>query len=297
MTERLSVYGEVLEQESMRRHTTFHIGGIVDYYIYPKSLVSFLELHRVLEENGIAQVVLGRGSNLLFDDRPFHGAVINLEKALQSYYFEKNGTLIAEAGVSLVRLAREAYQRGLSGLEFASGIPGSVGGGLYMNAGAYNSDLAALLKEVLVFRDGKVSWMAKEDLGYSYRRSLFQERKDWIILAGRFQLQPGNRDEILALMESRRVRRISSQPIAMPSAGSVFRNPPEAPAWKLIEEVGGRGLRCGGAAVSNLHCNFIVNETGEATAQNVLNLIQTLQQRVQARFGISLLTEIEYKTF
>ena len=184
-------------------------------------------------------------------------------------------------------------KRSLSGFEFASGIPGSIGGGLFMNAGAYKANLSQILVDVCVFKDNKVEWIKKEDLNYSYRHSAFQSHRDWTILAGRFQLQHKNKEEILALMNSRKERRMASQPLDKPSAGSTFRNPEEMPAWKIIDELGLRGYQVGGAKVSEKHSNFIVN-VGDAKASDVNTIIRTIQSKAKEAYGIQLITEVEF---
>lgn len=291
--DRLINYATVLENEPMSKHTTFRIGGKVDYYVCPKDFLALMCVFEMLKENDIPYYVTGRGSNLLWDDKDFHGAVINLDKTLNDFYFEDNGVLVAQAGCSIINLSMEAMRRSLSGLEFASGIPGSVGGGLYMNAGAYKSNLSSLLMDVCVYRKGKIEWIDKSELDYDYRHSLFQKHKDWIILAGRFQLNHSNSKEIADLMDSRRQRRMDSQPLNMPCAGSVFRNPDSMPAWKLIEELGLRGYSIGGAQVSTKHCNFIVNATGEASADDVRSLIRYIQKKAKEEYNIDLITEVE----
>ena len=291
--ERIKPFGKVKIDESMKQHTTYRIGGIVDYYIYPKNELALIRLLEILKEEAIPYYILGRGSNLLFHDSHFHGAIINLDQTLNEFYFEPNGLLIAQAGCSLINLAMEAMRHSLSGLEFASGIPGSVGGGLFMNAGAYNSNLSNILVKVLALKDGEIVWLDKEDLEYDYRHSLFQKHRDWTILAGCFQLIPKEQEEIRQLMNSRRSRRMQTQPLDQPCAGSVFRNPKEMPAWKIIDELGLRGKRIGDAMISEKHSNFIVN-CGEAKAEDVHRLIECVQIRAKEKFGIDLIQEVEY---
>ena len=173
------------------------------------------------------------------------------------------------------------------------GIPGSIGGGLYMNAGAYKDNLANHLIDVCVLKDNTICWMKKDELDYAYRHSIFQSHKDWTILVGRFQLEKGNQNDIRDLMNSRRERRMSAQPLDKPCAGSVFRNPEEIPAWKLIEELGLRGHKIGGAMVSEKHCNFIVNDDLNATAQDVRDLIHEIKTRAKKEYNIDMVTEVE----
>lgn len=293
LEEQLAVYGTVLTNESMKKHTTYHIGGNVAYYIYPENEVALVRILEILKENNVAYYVLGRGSNILCSDEDFDGAIINLDKTLNRYYFEEDGRLIAQAGCSIINLAVEAMKRSFSGLEFASGIPGSIGGGLFMNAGAYKSNLSNILESVYVLIDGKIAWFEKSELDYDYRHSIFQSHRDWIILAGCFRLEKGDQKEIRTLMDSRRQRRMAAQPLDKPCAGSVFRNPDILPAWRLIEELGLRGKQVGGARISEKHCNFIVNETGEAKASDVIELIELIQTHAKKRYNIELITEVE----
>lgn len=289
----LSTFGPVLLNEPMSQHTSYRIGGQADYYSLPDSLDHALDLLAFLQEQNIPYLILGKGSNVLFADQPYHGVIVNLERACNHYQFDDQHILHAGAGCSLIHLAVQAQKRSLRGLEFASGIPGSVGGGLYMNAGAYLSDLSEILIDVLVWRDGVCEWMAKEDLDYTYRHSLFQQHKDWIILEARFQLQPGSQADIQALTARRKERRMSSQPLDKPCAGSVFRNPQGMNAWQIIDDLGFRGLRCGGAQVSEKHTNFIVNESGQASAEDVNTLICFIQEAARDRFGVDLIMEVE----
>lgn len=291
--ERLNAYGKVLENEPMKKHTTYRIGGTVSYYIYPNSETALMCILDILKEETIPYYVMGRGSNVLCDDTHFNGAIINLDQTLNNYYFEPDGTLVAQAGCSIINLSVEAMKRSLSGLEFASGIPGSIGGCLYMNAGAYKSDLSKILKDVCVLKGDEIVWIPCSELEYGYRHSIFQTHKDWTILAGRFQLEKAVQSDIRNLMESRRQRRIDAQPLDMPCAGSVFRNPESIPAWKLVEEMGFRGHMVGGAQVSTKHCNFIINATGEATAKDVRDLIACIQAKAKELHNIDLITEVE----
>lgn len=288
----LSLYGQVLCNEPMSAHTTYRIGGPVRFFIYPDNVTALMRILQILEEAGVDWFVTGRGSNLLVPDELFSGAVINLDKTLTDFYFEPDGTMFAQAGCALPLLATEAMKEGLSGLEFASGIPGSLGGGLYMNAGAYKSDLSQVLKEVLVLRDRRIEWLPVQELDYTYRHSVFQDHPDWIILAARMQLTPGVQSEIRALMENRRRRRMESQPLNEACAGSTFRNPDGMPAWKIIDELGLRGMQVGGARISDKHSNFIIN-AGGATCADVKTLIELVKQKSLDAYGIEMIPEVE----
>lgn len=289
---KLRTYGDVECNEPLKKHTTFRIGGEARYFIYPKNEICLMRMLEILKENNIAYKIFGKGSNILCGDDFYDGAVICLDRYLSDSYFEKDGTCVAQAGCSIILLAHEAMKQSLSGLEFASGIPGTLGGAIFMNAGAYRSDISMLLKQVFVLRDGRCEWIDVSQLEYSYRHSKFQNERDWIILGARLRLEKGDQKEIRDLMDTRRKRRMESQPLNKPCAGSMFRNPENAQAWELIEKIGYRGKRIGGAMVSDKHANFIVNEE-DASAQDVIQLVSEIQQKVEQEFGIHLRTEVE----
>lgn len=293
MIERLETYANIKINEPMSKHTTYHVGGNVDYYIYPDNFLSLMRVINILEEANIPFYTIGRGSNILFSDKPFHGAIINLDRSLNDFYFEPDGTLVCQAGCSIINISVEAMKKNLTGLEWSSGIPGSVGGALYMNAGAYRSDMSHVVQDVLTLRDGRIEWIDQDELDFGYRHSVFQKHKDWVILGARLQLHPGDSEEIRDLMNSRRQRRMNTQPLDKPCAGSVFRNPESIPAWKLIDQMGYRGYQIGGARVSDKHSNFIVNENNTATASDIRDLIQMIRQEAKEKYDISLITEVE----
>ena len=288
----LEIYGTVLYEEPMGKHTTYRIGGPVRWFIQPHDLTSLMRILQILDDAEVPWIVTGRGSNLLVPDERFDGAVINLDKTFNDFYFEPDGTLFAQAGCALPLLANEAMRNSLTGLEFASGIPGSLGGGLYMNAGAYKSDISKILEEVLVLKDRTVCWIPKDELDYSYRHSAFQDHPDWVILAARFRLDKGDRNAIRALMENRQSRRMAAQPLSDPCAGSTFRNPDSMPAWKIIDELGLRGRQIGGARISDKHSNFIIN-AGGATCADVQALIELVKTSCMEKYGIELIEEVE----
>ncbi len=287
----LSQWGDVRENEPLKNHTTYKIGGDADYFVEPYDLPSLEALIKQLDHEQIQWMILGNGSNVLIADRPYHGVIISLKKYFQNFHFE-GSILTAQAGCSIIGLSHEALNRSLSGLEFASGIPGSLGGGIYMNAGAYRSDLASLIECVTVLRDGKVEVIPFEELDFTYRHSVFQQHRDWIILEARLDLRRGNKQDIQALMDSRKQRRLASQPVSRPSAGSVFRNPTGLNAWKIVDDLGYRGVRVGGARVSEVHSNFIINE-GDASAKDVDTLIRQIQKDAKEKMGVDMVIEVE----
>ena len=292
LEKRLEAYGDVECNAPLSKKTTFRIGGNCRYFIYPKSELGLLRILDILKEAEVEVKIFGKGSNILCSDEDYDGAIIDLDRYFTDSYFEEDGTLVAQAGCSTVLLAHEAMKNSFSGLEFASGIPGTVGGAVFMNAGAYKSDVSKILEEVYVLRDGVITKMSTKELHFSYRHSDFQIHRDWIILGARMKLEPGDQKEIRDLMDSRRKRRMDSQPLNKPCAGSMFRNPANHQAWELIERIGFRGKRIGGAMVSEKHANFIVNEEN-ASAKEIKALVEMIQQEVKERFDIDLITEVE----
>lgn len=287
----LEALAEVEENIPLSKMTTLRIGGVARYVVYPENTLSLQGVMNKLNQNHIPYKVIGKGSNLLCSDEPFDGVIIRLDRYLCNAYFD-NEHLVAEAGCSIIALSYEAMKNELSGLEFASGIPGTVGGVTFMNAGAYKSSMADVIDSVSVYRDSKIEWIQNADCGFSYRTSIFQKHPDWIILAVKMTLQKGDQKEIRELMDSRRERRMNSQPLDKHSAGSIFRNPEEIPAWKLIEGAGFRGKRIGDAVVSEKHVNFIVNEN-HASAKDFITLVTDVQKAVKDKYDIDLYMEVE----
>ena len=287
----LEALAEVEENIPLSKMTTLRIGGVARYVVYPENTLSLQGVMNKLNQNHIPYKVIGKGSNLLCSDEPYDGVIIRLDRHLCNAYFD-NEHLVAEAGCSIIALSYEAMKNELSGLEFASGIPGTVGGVTFMNAGAYKSSMADVIDSVSVYHDGKIEWIQNADCGFSYRTSMFQKHPDWIILAVKMTLQKGDQKEIRELMDSRRERRMNSQPLDKHSAGSIFRNPEEIPAWKLIEGAGFRGKRIGDAVVSEKHVNFIVNEN-HASAKDFITLVTDVQKAVKDKYDIDLYMEVE----
>ena len=287
----LEALAEVEENIPLSKMTTLRIGGVARYVVYPENTLSLQGVMNKLNQNHIPYKVIGKGSNLLCSDEPYDGVIIRLDRYLCNAYFD-NEHLVAEAGCSIIALSYEAMKNELSGLEFASGIPGTVGGVTFMNAGAYKSSMADIIDSVSVYRDGKIEWIQNADCGFSYRTSIFQKHPNWIILAVKMTLQKGDQKEIRELMDSRRERRMNSQPLDKHSAGSIFRNPEEIPAWKLIEGAGFRGKRIGDAVVSEKHVNFIVNEN-HASAKDFITLVTDVQKAVKDKYDIDLYMEVE----
>ncbi|MBR3840653.1 MAG: UDP-N-acetylmuramate dehydrogenase [Erysipelotrichales bacterium] len=291
----LQEFGDVLVNQEMKYHTSFRIGGKVRYSFYPFNLESLKNGVEFLKQNNVPFKVVGKGSNLLWTDDDLEMVVIFLDHYLCNYEFQGN-RLEAEAGCSIIQLAVQAKNCELSNLEFASGIPGSVGGCVFMNAGAYKMAMSDVVSEVMVLRDGEYVWLSNYDCEFDYRYSIFKKHPDWIIVKVRMNFISKDKNDIEEVMQSRRERRIASQPLDKPSAGSTFKNPEEKPAWQCIEECGLRGYTIGGAKISDKHCNFIINE-GNATAKDVKELIELVQSKVKEKFGIELKTEVEEYTW
>lgn len=287
----LSSIAETEKDLSFKTMTTLRIGGTAAYTVFPANDLELMQVIKYVNENSIPWKMIGKGSDLLCSDRRYDGVVIRLDRHFDDFRFTDD-TAFVQAGVSIIALSVHAMKRGLSGLEFASGIPGTIGGAVFMNAGAYKSSISEVITEVLVLHDDKLEWMPKEACEFSYRSSIFQKHPEWIIAAVRLKLEPKDSKEIENLMNDRRERRLKSQPLEYPSCGSVFRNPEGMNAWQLIAEIGYRGMRKGGACVSEKHCNFIVN-VDHASADDYLALIEEIQQKVQERYDVRLHTEVE----
>lgn len=291
LEEKLAQLGRVKKSVPLSAMTTYKIGGEADYVLFPKDTLALMEAVRIASRERIPCKLIGKGSDLLCADEPYHGMVIRLDHTFTDCYFDGED-LIAEAGCSIIRLAYESARRGLSGLEFATGIPGTLGGTVFMNAGAYRSSMADVLTEVCVLRDGDPAWIQAKDCAFGYRSSLFQSHPDWVVLAARMRLEKRDPRRIEQLISERRERRMASQPLEYPSCGSVFRNPEGEYAWKYIDRLGYRGKKVGGAQVSEKHSNFIIN-TGGAKASDVDALIRMINEDMNQKFGFRLKTEVE----
>ena len=284
--------GQLMENEPLKKHTTFRVGGPASVFVIPDSKESLIKAMALIQHDQLKAKVIGKGSNLLPSDREFKGVVVKCDKGLDYVKFEGN-TVIAGAGVSTVSLANKVAKLGFSGLEFVSGVPGTIGGAVYMNAGAYNKEMKhVLIKALIIDECGQLRWLKNEDFQFDYRTSIMQFHKEWIVVEAVLKLEDGDYHEIMELMKTRKLRRRKSQPLNMPSAGSTFRNPLPHASWKLIEGAGLRGMRIGGAEVSEKHCNFIVNK-GNATAADILELIRYVQKVVYEHYEIELHLEVE----
>lgn len=279
----------VLLNEPMSKHTTFKIGGPADIFVKVKSQEELKSILKLAKKNNVPVTIIGNGSNVLVKDSGIRGIVIKLE--LKEIKIE-NDIMYVEAGVGLPKLARSACDNNLDGLEGLAGIPGSFGGAVYMNSGAHGTEISDKLIDITYIDENlEIKKIKKEDAKFTYRKSIFQE-KNWIILVGKVKLEKGNQEEIKEKMRGFLERRIQNQPLNMPSAGSVFKRGDNYISAQLIDECGLKGYQIGGAEVSKKHAGFIVN-TGNATADDVLKVIDYIKQKVQEKYNVELKTEVK----
>jgi len=284
------IKGKVLFDAPMRQFTSIKLGGPAECLLFPKDVNELKKVIRFARRKKIPFFILGKGTNLIVRDKGVRGWVINLTRGMKKITMD--GEMVeAEAGVPLQRLVQFSIQKGLSGLEPFFGIPGTVGGGLAMNAGAWGAELKdVLLSMTLMKEGGKIIERPRSRLRFSYRGLALPP--SWIILKGRFRLKKGRKEEILERVKSYSEMRKRKQPLDFPSAGSVFKNPKEGPAGKWIEEVGLKGFRIGQAMVSDRHANFIIN-LGKAKAEEVIHLMEFIEKKIYEEKGISLEREVK----
>lgn len=280
--------GSVTLHEPMKLHTTFRVGGDAEYFVEPTyeevaPLVSFLKTEK------ISYTLIGNGSNLLVSDEGIEGVVISFGTQLAEVEVQDH-KIKAQAGILLSRLASFAAANSLSGLEFASGIPGTLGGAIAMNAGAYGGEMKDVVESVEVLEAGEIKTYSKDEMGFAYRHSRVLS-DDMIVLSVTLSLERGEKAAILASMKELNAKRVEKQPLNFPSAGSTFKRPEGYFAGKLIEDAGLRGYSVGGAQVSEKHCGFVVN-TGDATASDIYRLILNVQEKVKEQFGVTLEPEV-----
>lgn len=294
MIEELTKYGTVEEHATLKNLNTYHIGGTARYLVSPNSIQDLISLLKLLKEKKIKYFILGNGSNIVLNDREYDGAVIRLNKLNGLEIQEDKEMAYAEAGVMLPNLVKEAVDHSLTGLEFAAGIPGTIGGAIYGNAGAYNSCIMDYVTSVTVINENlELETIEHENISYAYRTTMFKESKKYIIVAAKFFLKKGDKQGSLDLIEERRQRRVETQPLEYAQAGSVFRNPEGDFAGRLIESSGLKGHRIGGAEVSEKHANFIINKDN-ATSQDVYKLINYVHDVVLEKTNVDLVIEQEF---
>lgn len=285
----------VKENEPLYKHTTYRVGGPALVFVEVIDLEEFKKVMDYVIENEIKYFILGNGSNVLFSDKLFSGVIIST-KLLNNY--EISGSIVyALCGVNLISLAHNVAFEGLSGLEFASGIPGFIGGSIFMNAGAYKKSMADVVKRILVYNNGTIEWINNEQAMFAYRKSIFQKDRHLIVLAAELELSFDDKESILELMQKRSERRNQTQPYDAYSAGSVFKNPSDDVfSWQLIDQVCLRGYAINDAQVSLKHSNFIINNE-RASSQDLYDLIKYVQFKVFEQTGVKLKIEQELVNF
>ena len=282
---------QVLIQEPMKNHTTFRIGGPAACFVRPQDAGQVERILHICRENEVPWFILGNGSNLV-SDRGFDGVIIQIYRNMSRIQVSGHHMTV-QAGALLSAVAKQALREGLSGLEFASGIPGTVGGAVVMNAGAYGGEMKDVVKSVTVLdEEGAVRKLAREELQMGYRTSLVK-KKGYTVLEAVLKLNDGDPAAISARMEELKEQRVSKQPLEYPSAGSTFKRPEGYFAGKLIMDSGLRGFRVGGAQISEKHCGFVIN-TGDATAEDVVRLIRQVQDIVYEKFHVKLEPEVRF---
>lgn len=281
----------VKKEEPMRLHTTFRVGGPADLFVSPNSVEEVCKVTALCREEGVPYYIMGNGSNLLVSDQGYRGVIIQFYKEMNDISVE--GTLLrAQAGALLSAVANRALSESLTGFEFAAGIPGTLGGACVMNAGAYGGEMKDVLKAVTVLtQEGEVLTLSNEELELGYRTSVIA-REHYIVLEAEIALSEGKKEEIQAVMDDLKERRITKQPLEYPSAGSTFKRPEGYFAGKLIQDAGLRGFQVGGAQVSEKHCGFVINKD-HATAAEIAELIRQVSEKVEAQFGVKLEPEVK----
>lgn len=290
--ERILDKEQILVDEPMKKHTTFRLGGPADYYLSPGNPEQIADILHICEEEKLPYFILGNGSNLLVSDKGFRGVVIQIYKNMNQVLVE-GSKIKAQAGALLSLIAKRAVEAGLGGMEFASGIPGTLGGAAVMNAGAYGGEMKDILESVTVLtQEGEICRLEASELELGYRTSVIKE-KGYIVLEAVLSLTPGDREAIQARMDELKVQRVTKQPLEFASAGSTFKRPEGYFAGKLIQDAGLRGYKKGGAQVSEKHCGFVIN-VGDATAADVVGLIRDVQKKVYDKFQVKLETEVKF---
>ena len=281
----------VLKDELMSGHTTFRIGGPADYFVMPSSAGEIKRIIALCLEQDVPYYIIGNGSNLLVADKGYRGVIIQIFKNMKDIQVEGEN-IRAQAGALLSKVAAAAYEAGLEGFEFGSGIPGTLGGAVRMNAGAYGGEMKQVLKSAEVLTpEGEVLTLPVEEMKMGYRTSIVS-RMDYVVLGAEIALREGNKEEIRAKMDELKEKRVSKQPLEFGSAGSTFKRPEGYFAGKLIEDAGLRGFRVGNAQVSEKHCGFVINRGG-ATAREVAELMEAVARRVEENSGVRLEPEVK----
>ncbi len=283
--------GKIIENIDLVKYTTYKLHTIAKYMIFPNNIEDLKKILNFVNENSLKYKIIGGGANLIFKDKYYDGIIIKLDNFDELVIDDTK--IKVGAGYNLIKLAMKTCKLGLTGLEFATGIPGTVGGAIYNNAGAYKSDMGYIVESITVLDENlEIKTLYNKDLKFHYRTSLLKETQKYICLNATIILKHGKLENILEIIEDRKSRRLMTQPLEYPSAGSVFRNPENNFAGKLIEEIGYKGKQIGGAMVSLKHANFIVN-IGNATGEDIITLINEIKTKVKEKYNIDLFLEQE----
>ena len=281
---------DILTKEYMKNHTSFKIGGSADFLVTPRTVDQIQNLIKTLKKENIPVFIMGNGSNLLVSDKGIRGVVIKLSKNFSSFSISGD-EVIAQSGILLSTLSKSIVNESLSGFEFASGIPGTIGGAVTMNAGAYDSEMKNIVEEVVAMdMDGNIKTFTNQEMNFRYRKSRVTD-ETLVVLEAKLKLDKGNIEDIKAKIDDFTVRRTTKQPLTAYSAGSTFKRPEGYFAGKLIEDAGLKGIIMRNAAVSSLHSGFVIN-TGDATCENILELIEFIKLTVFSKFGVMLEEEV-----
>lgn len=284
---------KIYENVSISKYTTYRVGGICRVMAYPADVSELIKLLKLLKSRNVKYKILGNGSNLLFSDKEYDGFLIKLNSFDTLTFFGNNKVKVG-AGYSLIKLSLMAAKKGLTGLEFASGIPGTVGGAVFMNAGAYKSDMGYIVETVKVLTPNlEIINLENKEMNFHYRSSFLQTHRDYVCLEVILKLNVGKREAIEDVIRERRERRVASQPLEYPSAGSVFRNPEGGFAGQLIEESGLKGMTKGGAMISDKHANFVINYK-DATSSDIKYLIDLAHDIVLEKYNVDMKIEQEF---
>lgn len=281
----------VLVDEPMKKHTTFRVGGNADYFVMPQNETEVKDVVALCKKNSMPYYILGNGSNLLVGDKGYRGVIIQIYKEMNDIQVDGD-KVKAQAGALLSRIGNAALEAELTGFEFAAGIPGTVGGAVVMNAGAYGGEMKDIIVNATVLtQEGDIITLNKEELELGYRTSVIA-KKGYVVLEAEYQLQKGDREAIRARMDELKCQRVTKQPLEYPSAGSTFKRPEGYFAGKLIQDAGLRGFQVGGAEISEKHCGFVINKD-QATAADIIELMRQVSEKVVQEFGVKLEPEVK----
>lgn len=289
----ISDSSRVLYDEPMKKHTTVKVGGNADVVVFPNNVEEIKQIVKFAKENKIEYYIVGCGSNLLVTDEDVCGIVIIISNIFGKVYVNGN-TIVADSGAAIPYVSQIAKRNSLTGLEFACGIPGTVGGAIRMNAGAYGGEISdVFLQATYLDSEGNIKTINKEQMEFGYRKSFFTNHKDYVIISAKFVLKEGNMEEIKNKMDENNLARRTKQPLEYPNFGSVFKRPEGYFVGKLITDAGLKGYKIGGAQVSEKHAGFIIN-TGNATCKDIVDLIHHIQGVIHEKYGVDLETEVVF---